>query len=52
MDKKFFSDKDGKRVYFCSSACKKEFEKNPTKYMKQLKDRNIELGKTPPIEGK
>lgn len=52
IDKKFFSDQDGKRIYFCSSACKKEFEMNPTKYMKQMKDRNIELGKTPPAEGK
>jgi len=52
IDKKFFSDQGGKRVYFCSSACKKEFEKNPTKYMKQMKDRNIELGKTPITEGK
>jgi YHS domain-containing protein len=52
IDKKCFSDQDGKRVYFCSSACKKEFEKNPTKYMKQMKDRGIELEKTPLTKGK
>ena len=52
IDKKIFSDKNGKRVYFCCAACKKEFDKNPAKYMKQMKDRNIELEKTPPAEGK
>lgn len=52
IDKKCFSDQNGKRVYFCCSDCKKEFEKNPTKYMKQMKDKGIELGKTPPVEGK
>lgn len=52
IDKKFYSDKNGKRIYFCSSECKKEFDKNPTKYMKQMKDRHIELEKTHITEGK
>lgn len=25
---------DGKTYYFCNKACQKEFEKNPTKYVK------------------
>ncbi|MCX7000907.1 MAG: YHS domain-containing protein [Candidatus Sumerlaeota bacterium] len=52
VDKKIFTDQNGKRVYFCCSDCKKEFEKNPDKYMKQMKEKGIELGKTPPAEGK
>ena len=27
------SEHDGKKVYFCSVACKEEFEKKPLEYM-------------------
>ena len=29
---KYTSTHDGKKYYFCSAACKQEFEKNPGKY--------------------
>ena len=35
---KVYSDYKGKRVYFCCKPCIPEFEKDPEKYMKKLKD--------------
>jgi len=29
---KYTSTHDGEKYYFCSAACKQEFEKNPGKY--------------------
>ena len=29
------SEYKGKKYYFCSAHCKKEFDKNPQKYVKQ-----------------
>jgi len=29
---KYTSSRNDKKYYFCSAACKAEFEKNPTKY--------------------
>jgi YHS domain-containing protein len=31
---KYTSTYDGKRFYFCSSACKQQFDKTPQKYAK------------------
>ncbi|MEM3676226.1 MAG: YHS domain-containing protein [Thermoplasmataceae archaeon] len=33
-DSKLFSDYKGKRYYFCSDHCKKEFDSNPLKYIR------------------
>ena len=33
-EKTLFSDKDGKRYYFCCESCKKKFDKNADKYIK------------------
>jgi YHS domain-containing protein len=38
IDKKFFVDYQGKRVYFCCGDCPAEFNKDPDKYMKKLRD--------------
>jgi len=48
IDKQFFADYQGKRVYFCCSACVKEFEKDPAKYVKKLEDAGVEPEKAPP----
>ncbi len=32
------SDHDGKRYYFCSTACKKKFDADPEKYLRQCRD--------------
>ncbi len=36
IDKKVFTEYKGKKVYFCCSACKPEFEKDPEKYISKL----------------
>lgn len=42
INKKFYADYEGKRVYFCCSACVPEFKKNPGKYMEKLKGVQLE----------
>ena len=36
INKKFFTEYKGKKVYFCCPDCKPEFEKNPEKYIDKL----------------
>lgn len=36
INKDFFTEYQGKKVYFCCPACKPEFEKNPEKYIDKL----------------
>jgi len=38
IDKQFFIDYNGKRIYFCTAACIDEFKKAPDKYMQKLSD--------------
>jgi YHS domain-containing protein len=58
IDKQYFADYEGKRVYFCCPACKAEFEKDPAKYVKKLEDAGVVLEKAPvpqtacPVTGK
>jgi len=33
-DAKIFTEYEGRKIYFCSEACKVEFAKNPKKYVK------------------
>jgi YHS domain-containing protein len=47
IDKKFFVDYKGYRIYFCCSSCPEEFKKNPEKYMKKLRDSGVTLEKAP-----
>jgi YHS domain-containing protein len=49
IDKKVFSDYDGKRVYFCCPGCIDMFKKDPAKYLKVLADRGeaVEVLKKP-----
>jgi len=47
IDKKFFADYQGKRVYFCCNACPATFKKDPVKYIKKLEAEGITLDKTP-----
>lgn len=37
IDKKYFVDYKGKRIYFCCPSCEKDFMKDPDKYMEKLK---------------
>ena len=36
IDKNVFVEYQGKKVYFCCTQCKGEFEKNPEKYLSKL----------------
>ncbi len=36
IDKQYFTEYRGKKVYFCCPACKPEFEYNPEKYLAKL----------------
>ncbi len=36
INKKFYTEYKGKKVYFCCPGCKPEFEKNPEKYIDKL----------------
>ncbi len=47
IDKKIYTDYQGKRVYFCCSQCKTDFEKDPAGYVKKLEDQGVGLEKTP-----
>lgn len=47
IDKKHYSDYEGKRIYFCCESCIEKFEKDPKKYIDQLEKDGITLEKTP-----
>ena len=47
IDKKVFTDHDGKRVFFCCPGCIAKFKKDAAKYIKQMEDKGIKLAKTP-----
>ena len=36
IDKKVYTDYNGKRVYFCCAGCIEQFKKEPDKYLKKL----------------
>jgi len=40
INKNIFTDYEGRRVYFCSTKCKKIFLEDPEKYLKYLGDAN------------
>jgi YHS domain-containing protein len=50
IDKKYYADHNGKRVYFCCAGCVGVFEKNPEKYVKALEAEGIVLEKAPEEE--
>ncbi len=45
IDKAFYADHDGKRVYFCCAECVAKFKKDPAKYIKKLEDAGVTLAK-------
>jgi YHS domain-containing protein len=36
IDKKYYTEYKGKKVYFCCPDCKEQFEKEPEKYLAKL----------------
>ena len=47
INKKFFTDYEGKRVYFCCAGCVDSFKKDPAKYIRQMENKGIVLDKPP-----
>jgi len=47
INKKYYADHEGKRVYFCCPACKAPFEKDPSKYIEKLEAEGVELEEVP-----
>lgn len=45
INRQFYVDHNGKRIYFCCGQCIDEFKKDPEKYLKKLK--GVQLDKTP-----
>jgi YHS domain-containing protein len=52
INKEVYADYQGKRIYFCCQGCDKEFEKNPEKYLKKLKEEGVTLESAPAAKGK
>jgi len=48
IDKAFFADHEGFRVYFCSQACVDAFKAEPAKYMEALKGVKLEAAPAAP----
>jgi YHS domain-containing protein len=47
INKKYYADYKGHRIYFCCNGCPEEFKKNPEKYMKILRESGVTIEKTP-----
>lgn len=45
IDKRFYTDYEGKRIYFCCGACPAQFAKDPAKYVKALESSGVVLEK-------
>jgi YHS domain-containing protein len=41
VSKDSFKDYNGRRVYFCCSGCRGDFDKDPEKYMKKLEEQRV-----------
>jgi len=47
IDKKVFTDYQGKRIYFCCTGCVDDFKKDPEKYLKKLEEQGVILEESP-----
>ncbi len=52
IDKDFYTNYKGKRIYFCYKDCIEEFWENPEKYIKILEGDEVTLEKAPAGEPK
>ncbi len=50
INKEQYVDYQGRRVYFCCSACKEKFNANPDEYVKKLVAEGVEVEKAPEQE--
>jgi len=47
VDKNVYADYQGKRIYFCCKGCDAEFNKDPEKYLKKLREEGVTLEPAP-----
>jgi len=47
IDKRFYADYEGKRVYFCCGMCPATFAKDPAKYIKALQAQGVAIEAAP-----
>lgn len=47
IDKKVYTDYEGKRIYFCCAGCIDDFKKDPAKYLKKMEEQGVVLEKSP-----
>lgn len=47
IDRQYFTDYQGKRIYFCCPPCAGTFNKNPEKYLQQLRQSGQEVEAVP-----
>jgi YHS domain-containing protein len=52
VNKRVYSDYQGKRVYFCCPPCIREFQKDPEKYIRLLEKQGVVLEEAPKAEKK
>jgi YHS domain-containing protein len=50
INKKYYADFEGKRVYFCCPACIEKFKADPAGYIKKMEDQGITLAKAPKLQ--
>ena len=47
IDKSIYTDYKGYRIYFCCKGCPEEFNQDPEKYMKKLRESGVVLEESP-----
>ncbi len=47
INKEFYTDYQGKRVYFCCQSCINDFNQDPEKYLNIMEEAGEELTDTP-----
>jgi len=47
IDKQYFVDYEGQRVYFCCLGCETKFKEEPEKYLQQIAAAGVTLEKSP-----
>ena len=47
INKEIYVDYQGERIYFCCKGCDVEFQKDPEKYMKKMREQGVKFEKAP-----
>jgi YHS domain-containing protein len=47
VNKRIYTDYEGKRIYFCCPPCIRKFKNDPDKYMKQMETEGVVLENAP-----